>query len=111
MVQLGSLEDKYEKLDKRVKNLVTRPKTIDNILDQTRRQREESFKLRKELRNRKLEGKEKNLKISRGRIVTVHDNNSTMPTESTTSRYTSSSGYAGTKVFKSRTFVGRTGHK
>ena len=43
--------------------------------------------------------------------MTVHDNNSTMLTESTTSRYISSSGYAGTKVFKSLTFVDRTGHK
>ena len=33
MVQLGSLEDKYEKLDERVKNLETRPKTVDNISD------------------------------------------------------------------------------
>ena len=68
--------------------------------DQTRRQREESFKLREELRYRKLVGKEKNLKISRGRIVTVTvpDNNSTTPTEST-SRFTNSSGYAGTRVF------------
>ena len=33
MVQLGSLEDKYDKLDERVKNLQTRPKTIDNISD------------------------------------------------------------------------------
>ena len=41
--------------------------------------------------------------------MTVHDNDSTTPTESTTSRYTSSSGYAGTRVFNSQTFVGGTG--
>ena len=76
--------------------------------DQRRRQREESFKLREELPYRKLVGKEKNLKISRGRIVTVPDNNSTTPTEST-SRFTNSSGYAGTRVFNSRNFVGGTG--
>ena len=39
--------------------------------DQTRRQREESFKLREELRYRKRVKNEKNLKISRGRIVSV----------------------------------------
>ena len=33
MVQLDSLEDKYEKLDERVKNLKIRLKSIDNILD------------------------------------------------------------------------------
>ena len=40
--------------------------------------------------------------------MTVPDNNSTTPTEST-SRFTNSSGYAGTRVFNSRTFVGGTG--
>lgn len=75
--------------------------------DQTRRQREESFRLREELRYRKRVGGEKNLKISRGRIVTVQDQSSTdsaAPMERPTS-----SGYAGTRVFNSRTFTGGTG--
>ena len=33
MVQIGSLEDKYEKLDERVTNLETQPKEIENISD------------------------------------------------------------------------------
>ena len=76
--------------------------------DQTRRQREESFKLREELRYRKLVGKEKNLKISRGRIVTVGNPNSTAE-ESAAETSTGGSNYAGTRIFNSRTFMGGTG--
>ena len=33
MVQIGSLEDKYEKLNERVTNIEEQPKTIENISD------------------------------------------------------------------------------
>ena len=39
----------------------------------------------------------------------VQDNDSTTPTELTTGRYSSSSGYTGTRVFNSQIFVGRMG--
>ena len=52
--------------------------------DLTQKQREESFKLREELRYKKFVLKEKNLKISRGRIVSTDADrniNSTRPSE------------------------------
>ena len=72
--------------------------------DQTRRQREESFKLREELRYRKRVKNEKNLKISRGRIVSVEQSNDTDTETSNNGR-----GYTGTRVFNSRTFTGGSG--
>ena len=52
--------------------------------DLTQKQREESFKLREELRYKKFVLKEKNLKISRGRIVSTDADrniNSTRPSK------------------------------
>lgn len=71
--------------------------------DLTQKQREESFKLREELRYKKFVLKEKNLKISRGRIVSTDADrniNSTRPSE-----VEASSGRPGS--IRPRTFVNK----
>lgn len=65
--------------------------------DLTKKQREDSFKLREELRYRSRVLEEKNLRISRGRIVTVGD---------TDSNSSSWNRYKGPRVFNSRTIGG-----
>ena len=63
----------------------------------TKKQREDSFKLREELRYRSRVLEEKNLRISRGRIVT------TGGTDGNSSNWNR---YKGPRVFNSRTIGG-----
>lgn len=74
--------------------------------DLTKKQREDSFKLREELRYRKFVQNEKNIKISRGRIVSINNPNSSSP-----ANVPSSSGarFNGSRVFNSRALSGSGG--